>query len=121
MLWAHYGIGVQETETAAENNDVAKKEYITPTEAERQEWKEYLYNALMFLASERDELEPNEDDTLEELLESFFYWADEYNDGYFSEQDDAETDRYCAWLVQEHLYEYDYDKFLELYDYPQTA
>lgn len=78
------------------------KSPIIPTRKEKSEWKGYLYNALMFLATERPELRPRKKDSLYVLLESFLYWADEYNDGYFSERDDADTDRYSAWLVQEY-------------------
>ena len=74
---------------------------IVPTKKERKEYKEYLYNTLWFLATERPQFAPRKKDSLEELLESFFYWASEYNDGYFTERDDASTDKYCAWLVQE--------------------
>ena len=78
-----------------------EEEEIIPTKAERKEWKEYLYNSLLFLATERPEFRPRKKDSLETLKDSFFYWADEFNEGYFSERDEASTDRYCAWLVQE--------------------
>lgn len=78
------------------------KPYIKPTKEERREWKQYLYSTLCFLATERPEFAPRKRDSLNTLLESFFYWASEYNDGYFSERDEADTDRYCAWLVQEY-------------------
>ena len=95
-----------------------KKEYIEPTRTEKKEWKEYLYNALMFLATERPEFRPRKRDSLETLLESFFYWADEYNDGYFTERDEADTDRYCAWLVQKHLARSDWKRLKEEYETP---
>ena len=75
---------------------------IIPTKAEKKEWKGYLYNTLCFLATERPDFRPRKKDSLNTLLDSFFYWAEEYNDGYFSERDEADTDRYCAWLVQEY-------------------
>ena len=75
---------------------------IIPTREEKREWKENLYNACLFLAMERPEFRPRKKDSLENLKESFFYWASEYNDGYFTERDDADNDRYCAWLVQEY-------------------
>ena len=84
------------------NEHVKEVKEIIPTRKERKEWKENLYNSLCFLALERPDFWPRKRDSLETLLESFFYWADEYNDGYFSESEDAATDRYCAWLVQEH-------------------
>ena len=75
---------------------------IIPTKEELKEWKDNLYSACMFLAEERHEFMPNEKDSLEDLQESYFYWASECNEGYSSEMDDANTDRYCAWLVQEY-------------------
>ncbi len=75
---------------------------IIPTKVEKKEWKKYLYNSLCFLATERPEFQPKKSDSLNTLLESFFYWADEYNGGYFTEKDEADTDRYCAWLVQKY-------------------
>ena len=77
---------------------------IQPTKEEYREWKEKLYNTLWFLATERPEVAPSKSDSLSKLLESFFYWADEYNDGYFKEMDDAKIDRYAAWLVEEKAY-----------------
>jgi len=78
-----------------------EQEWIVPTKEERKEWKQNLYDSCMCLSSERPEFRPYKRDSLEALLDSFFTWAEEYNDGYFPEKDDAETDRYCAWLVQE--------------------
>ena len=94
---------------------IEQREYIEPTRAEKSEWKEMLYSALLFLATERPDLRPRKRDSLATLLESFLYWADEYNDGYFSEKDEANTDRYCAWLVQEQLRTNDYDLFCNTY------
>ena len=93
-----------------------KNEFIFPSLKEQKEWKESLYHSLYILATERNELEPDKDDSLGGLLSKFYYWADEYNDGYFSEQDKADTDRYCGWLTQGFLREYDYDKFKAEYD-----
>lgn len=78
---------------------------IVPTRDEKKEWKQKLYNALVFLATERPEVYPKKRDSLETLKESFFYWAEMYNDGYFPEMDEVDSDKYCAWLVQE------YDKY----------
>ncbi len=95
-----------------------KKKYITPTRAEKTIYKKNLYNSLMFLATERPEFRPRKRDSLNTLLESFFYWADEYNDGYFSEKDSADTDKFSAWLVQEYLMQTDYEEFKKEYDTP---
>ena len=92
-----------------------KRELINLTEQEKEEYKGYLIDTLNVLASERPQFAPEENATLTDLLESFFCWADEYNDHYFSEMKDADTDRYCAWLVQEYTEFSDCDKFCELY------
>lgn len=83
---------------------------IVPTKKEKSEWKEYLYYTLCILGEYYDEICPEKRDSLNTLLEKFLYWADEFNDGYFSERDKANTDRYCAWLVQE------YDKWYGCYE-----
>lgn len=75
---------------------------IIPTREEKKEWKENLYNTLLSLSTEHSDLYPRKRDSFETLKESFFYWVSEYNDGYFYERDDADSDRYCAWLVQEY-------------------
>ena len=73
---------------------------IKLTKEERAQYKQYLYNDLIILSLERPEFKPKKRDSLNTLLESFFCWADEYNDGYFPEMDDVQTDKYSAWLVQ---------------------
>ena len=87
-------------DSANEPTEEATK--IVPTKAEKKKWKDYLYNSLCFLATERPEFYPKKRDSLNTLLESFFRWAKEYNGGYFTERDEVDTDRYCAWLVQEY-------------------
>ena len=90
---------------------------IVPTKEERRAWKQYLYNMNMFLATERPEFRPRKADSLDTLVESYLSWADNYNDGYFSERDDADKDRFCAWLVQEYDFEYDYEKYSKDFAY----
>jgi hypothetical protein len=75
---------------------------IVPTREEKSKWKQYLYERLMFLATERPEFRPRKKDNLNTLLESFLHWVEEYNDGYFNEREEADNDKYCAWLVQEY-------------------
>ena len=77
---------------------------IQPTKEEYREWKQWLYNTLYMLSEYHSELYPRKRDSLYTLLESFFYWADEYNDGYIREMDDAKIDRYSAWVVEEKMY-----------------
>lgn len=62
--------------------------------------KERLYNKLMILSDYHEELRPRKNDTIPMLLESYFYWADEYNDGYFRELD--ETDAFACWIKDEY-------------------
>lgn len=81
---------------------IATVNRIIPSEEEKVMWKKFLYNRLAFLATERPEFFPNEHDDLDTLLESFLYWADTYNEGYFCERDIADKDRYSLWLIEQH-------------------
>jgi hypothetical protein len=95
-----------------------KIEYIMPTRKEKSEWKKHLYTTLTFLAMERPDFYPRKRDSLATLLESYLYWADEFNEGYFPEKEEAENNRFCAWLVQEQLINNDYALFKETYNHP---
>lgn len=75
---------------------------IIPSKKEKQEWKQNLYDTCMFLATERPQFRPRKKDSLNDLKDLFFSWAEQYNEGYFSERDEADSDKYCAWLVQEY-------------------
>ena len=75
---------------------------IRPTRAERTLWKDYLRNTCEFLATERPEFYPRKRDSMKTMLELFLSWAHNYNDGYFTERDDAPTDRYSQWLVEQY-------------------
>lgn len=76
--------------------------WIEPTRSERKEWKQRLYDTLDTISDYHDELRPRKKDSLETLLEAFFCWAEDYNDGYlgFSEEE-AKDDRFLKWLLQE--------------------
>ena len=82
---------------------------IFPTRAEKTQWKKNLYNTCKFLATERPELAPRKKDSLNTLLETFLYWAHEYNDGYFIEREDAPNDRYAQWLVEQYAVAFAYE------------
>ena len=69
---------------------------------EKRQLKEKLYNSLLFLSTERPDLYPRKRDSLATLTETFFYWASEYNDGYFSGMDNADEDKLCAYLTREY-------------------
>lgn len=77
-------------------------ENITPSKWECAGWKQRLYDSLMHIATERHEFRPRKADSLSSLMESYFDWAETYNDGYFKEMRDATWSRYCAWLTQEY-------------------
>ena len=77
-----------------------KEDLIVPTRNEKKAWKQNLYEALCFLSTERPEFYPRKKDSLAVLLEAFLSWANTYNEGYFIEREDADHDRYSAWLVQ---------------------
>ena len=68
---------------------------------EKRQLKEKLYNSLLFLSTERPDIYPRKRDSLATLIETFFYWASEYNDSYFSEMDDADKNKLCAYLTRE--------------------
>ena len=81
---------------------------IKLTREEKIKLKKCLYNDLMTKAEYHYDLEPNEEDDLDALMWSYFYWGDEYNDGYIPEEDFDEDDRLSMYLVQE------FKKFLEI-------
>ncbi len=76
------------------------------TKAEKGDLKKYLYEELKFLATERPEFFPKKGDSLDLLMESYFFWAEEYNEGYFPERDDAENNKLFAYLVEQYEFHY---------------
>ena len=95
-----------------------KKEYIEPTRKEKSEWKKHLYNNLSIISEYHDDCYPCKRDSFKTLVETYIYWADEYNDGYFPEKDEVNTDRYSAYLVQAQIENNDFELLKELYDTP---
>ena len=81
---------------------------IKLTKEEKITLKECLYDDLMAKAEYHYDLEPNKEDDVDALMWSYFYWGDEYNDGYIPEEDFDEDDRLSMYLVQE------FKKFLEI-------
>ena len=75
---------------------------IIPTREEKRIWKEKLRDSLLSLCVYYPDIYPCKRDSFRTLLEKFFYWASEYNDGYFYERRTAKTDRFSAYLVQEY-------------------
>ena len=97
-------------------NIVIKKDIIIPTRKEKSDWKKELYDQLTFIGSEREGFYPRKRDSFETLMESFFCYVSEYNDGYCSEWEEADTDRYCAYLQQEYRFYNDMEHFEMLYE-----
>jgi len=81
---------------------------IKLTKEEEIKLRKCLYNDLMDKAEYHYDLEPNKEDDLDDLMRSYFYWGDEYNDGYIPEEDFDKDDRLSMYLVQE------FKKFLEI-------
>ena len=77
-------------------------EEIILTREEKRELKEYLYGSLMTMSEYHEDLRPRKRDSLQRLVETYCYWADEYNDKYMPEME--ETDRLSTYLVQEFKY-----------------
>lgn len=48
-------------------------------------YKKYLRDYLDVLSEYHSDLEPNKSMNISDLLELFFFWAEEYNDNYFQE------------------------------------
>ena len=95
-----------------------KREYIEPTRKEKSEWKKHLYNNLSIISEYHDDCIPKKKDSFETLVEKYLYWADEYNDSYFTEKDEVGKDRFSSYLVQTQIENNDYDLFKELYNHP---
>lgn len=61
--------------------------------------KEYLFDRLDMLSEYHEDITPNDEMSLGDLVGMYFYWAKEYNDGYFFEMD--EHDEISLWLQNE--------------------
>lgn len=83
-------------------------EDIKLTREEKRELKEWLYSKLETLCEYHYDLHPSKRDSLNSLMEKYFYWGDEYNDGYISEEDYDKNNRLAMYLVQE------FKKFMEI-------
>jgi hypothetical protein len=81
---------------------------IKLTREENGELKNILYNDLLTKSEYHYDLVPNKRESLDGLMKKYFYWGDEYNDGYIPEEDYDKGDRLAMYLVQE------FKKFLEI-------
>ena len=77
-----------------------KTKEIVLTPHEKSELNKYLYDTLNYLAKKTPYVKPRWDASLNELKELFFFWASQYNNGYFMEMDDA--GKLNEYLVQEY-------------------
>lgn len=82
---------------------------IKLTRKEKRELKEYLYSRLDTISEYHYGLHPCKRDSLSSLMEKYFYWGDECNDGYIREEDYDKDDRLAMYLVQE------FKRFIEEY------
>ena len=80
---------------------------IKLTREEKKALKEYLYSMLCDMCEYHADLNPQNNDSLDTLVEKYCYWANEYNDGYMSQMDDSDN-KLSAYMVQEYnrLYKY---------------
>lgn len=76
-------------------------EDIKLTREEKRELKEYLYADLVTKSEYHYDLYPCKKDSLNKLMQKYFYWGDEYNDGYIPEVDFEEDNRMAIYLAQE--------------------
>lgn len=74
---------------------------IKLTRAEARELKEYLYTMLCDMCEYHADLYPRKRDSLSTLVETYCYWANEYNDGYMWQMDES-NNRLAEFMVQEY-------------------
>lgn len=73
---------------------------IKLTREEKRKLKEWLYSELDTLAEYHYDLYPSKRDSLNSLMRKYFYWGDEYNDGYIPATDYDTDDRLYMYLAQ---------------------
>lgn len=74
---------------------------ITLTREEKEELKEWLYSELDTLSEYHYDIYPSKRDSFNKLMGKYFYWGDEYNDGYIPEERYVDENKLFAYLVQE--------------------
>jgi len=78
---------------------VTASEAITLTADEKKQLKDMLFNKLESLCEYHDDIVPTEYMDLEELMDCYFYWGDEYNNGYLGYK--QPKDKLESYLLQE--------------------
>ena len=74
---------------------------IALTREEKRKLKEFLYSDLMDKYEYHADLYPSKRDSFDKLMRKYFYWGDEYNDGYIPEERYVDENKLFAYLVQE--------------------
>ena len=62
-------------------------------------FKEELYRRVDEISEYHEDLTPRKKDTVFNLLEKYFYWVTEYNDGYSEELANPSASQFNAWLA----------------------
>lgn len=79
----------------------ASTEEITLTSAEQKQLKDKLYQIVDAKAEYHEDLIPKKSMGLADLMELYFYWGDEYNDGYLGYDESTCEDKFDKYLLQE--------------------
>lgn len=64
-------------------------------------FKKELFGLLDHLSEYHPDIAPKSKDTINDLLEKYFYWVTEYNDGYSNELAEPDLCEFNAWLASE--------------------
>lgn len=79
----------------------ATEDVIVLTDSEKKELRSRLYDMLDFRSEYHSDLTPTKKMDLQELMDAFFYWGDEYNDGYLGFTESECEDKLDQYLLQE--------------------
>ena len=62
-------------------------------------FRDELFELVDGLSEYYDDIVPEDSDTVEDLLEKYFWWVTERNDGYSNELENPEESEFNAWLA----------------------
>lgn len=100
-LWGHRYWQEFFDKTKGFKTEKSEMTEIKLTREEKRKLKEWLYSELCTLSEYHYDLEPSKRDSFDKLVAKYFYWGDEYNDGYIPDEDYDKNDRLSMYLVQE--------------------
>lgn len=63
--------------------------------------KQELFRRLDEIATYHPDVRPLKRDTVQDLLEKYFYWVSEYNEGYSNELANPNGSEFNAWIWRE--------------------